>query len=803
MVKKTTLYNSDNEKLYPRTSAECVGYGDGTVKDALDSTGVGDYPAFSASTAYSAGDVVNYNGKLYKFTADHAAGAWNENEVRSWSLKKDLTQIKSSLHINDFQSGFYNMMNYGGYVNPTISSSESYVCKSLKVFKGDVIYMTLKGYNSSGARIYAFTDLNNKILDLAGNNVNLSNKRIDVNEEGFLYINLLKKDVDSNSEILIQYKDTLLTDLQGNITDLQGNNDIVNSEVNIVKSNIVDVTIDDNHKSHELKTEFEANQIITIYCKSEGIEYKAINGNIKFDDGSQKAISISLDDNLEGEVSLSYTQGGKLLNFGLPGSTQLNGKSFSVHFRIIVYNGYRLSSEISKNTANIKTIQNELYGDIQDVETELMTDQYYLSANNSGLVERTSADYNITKYIQVQQGDIIEILASGSANNVCLLGFKKTITDNSISDFPVDEILVVSKGDNTEATVTIEDDGYIVACYRNNADFSLKLKTESVLSNIANLKEVQKELQDDVKELQENVDIKTPSNPLDSIITDGGDLGIFTTVGQIGDSLASGEMAYADAKDENATKYVDMYDQSWLSFIGRAINRTIYNFSRGGASTTSFLAGETAYPPDYMDGANIFDTFQEKKCQAYFIALAHNDRNNVIRSEEYTSAVGDEAKLAIIKAAVGSPSDITDVDNIISNNTDTFYVRYAKIIKHIKQIQPYAKIFPITCKTGRSKNNQWEKEGWNDAIRYMAEIFDDIYIIDMGKWAENIPSWHYTQGHGNAMGYRTYGNEIATYADWIIRNNRNLFKYTSFIGTDIQDVAIISSSMGSVGSEWN
>lgn len=38
MVKKTTLYNSDNEKLYPRTSAECVGYGDGTVKDALDNT---------------------------------------------------------------------------------------------------------------------------------------------------------------------------------------------------------------------------------------------------------------------------------------------------------------------------------------------------------------------------------------------------------------------------------------------------------------------------------------------------------------------------------------------------------------------------------------------------------------------------------------------------------------------------------------------------------------------------------------------------------------------------------------------
>lgn len=91
MVKKTTLYNSDNEKLYPRTSAECVGYGDGTVKDALDNTGVGDYPTFSESTAYSAGDVVNYNGKLYKFTADHSAGAWTGTDVEETSIVKEIT----------------------------------------------------------------------------------------------------------------------------------------------------------------------------------------------------------------------------------------------------------------------------------------------------------------------------------------------------------------------------------------------------------------------------------------------------------------------------------------------------------------------------------------------------------------------------------------------------------------------------------------------------------------------------------------------------------------------------------------
>lgn len=101
MVKKTTLYNSDNEKLYPRTSAECVGYGDGTVKDALDNTGVGDYPTFSESKAYSAGDVVNYQGKLYQFTSDHAAGAFDEGQVEETSLKgeiyKKVTELEGQI----------------------------------------------------------------------------------------------------------------------------------------------------------------------------------------------------------------------------------------------------------------------------------------------------------------------------------------------------------------------------------------------------------------------------------------------------------------------------------------------------------------------------------------------------------------------------------------------------------------------------------------------------------------------------------------------------------------------------------
>lgn len=56
-------------------------------------TGVDEYPTFSESTAYSAGEVVNYQGRLYKFTADHAAGAWTGTDVERWNLKENINDF--------------------------------------------------------------------------------------------------------------------------------------------------------------------------------------------------------------------------------------------------------------------------------------------------------------------------------------------------------------------------------------------------------------------------------------------------------------------------------------------------------------------------------------------------------------------------------------------------------------------------------------------------------------------------------------------------------------------------------------
>ena len=75
------------------------------IKEAMDeqaecinsNTGVDEYPAFSESKTYNAGDVVNYNGKLYKFTADHAAGAWIGTDVEKTSMADNIKTAKVKL----------------------------------------------------------------------------------------------------------------------------------------------------------------------------------------------------------------------------------------------------------------------------------------------------------------------------------------------------------------------------------------------------------------------------------------------------------------------------------------------------------------------------------------------------------------------------------------------------------------------------------------------------------------------------------------------------------------------------------
>lgn len=236
--------------------------------------------------------------------------------------------------------------------------------------------------------------------------------------------------------------------------------------------------------------------------------------------------------------------------------------------------------------------------------------------------------------------------------------------------------------------------------------------------------------------------------PDSNLIYDGGMTRIFNRIGVIGDSLSSGEMAYGDAQDESTIHYVDMYQYSWIQYLARSCGTTAYNFSQGGMNTRNFLADLGGHLTDLRK--------TDYKCQAYFVALCHNDDNYGV--------------------PIGSPSDINTTDPTLS--ADTFYGNYAHIISEIKSVEPNAKIFCVCSKVS-------SLAPYNVAIRYMATIFTNVYILDFENYFPELETvWEYTQGHGNAMGYLNYSWQIGTYVDYIIRNNRNAFKYVQFIGTE-------------------
>lgn len=126
MTKIKTARTTEGEKFYylGHTQAVVNDAGD-SIEDLLaeqdekiellnDNTGVSDYPEFSTSETYETGTIVKYEGALYKFTADHAAGIWDSGEVKAWNTNAETQEKLSELgsllskNVSNWQAGYYN-----------------------------------------------------------------------------------------------------------------------------------------------------------------------------------------------------------------------------------------------------------------------------------------------------------------------------------------------------------------------------------------------------------------------------------------------------------------------------------------------------------------------------------------------------------------------------------------------------------------------------------------------------------------------------------------------------------------------
>lgn len=230
-----------NDLAYPSNPTQVVNnVGTSTTaaisqRAVTEMVGLDEYPVFSESTAYNAGDVVNYNGKLYKFTADHSAGAWTGTDAKETDVvkahivqelgsnedkiisQKKITKIsalydaKAVYNIND--PFIYNLFdvnsedNVSGYLGPygTIESSDVWITTHYIPFTKEMEKLTaLSGPKHSkilGGGAICFYDEYKKFIKSAGQSTELNNTV--TWEEGVSYVrfSIRVKDTNGDGEI--------------------------------------------------------------------------------------------------------------------------------------------------------------------------------------------------------------------------------------------------------------------------------------------------------------------------------------------------------------------------------------------------------------------------------------------------------------------------------------------------------------------------------------------------------------------------------------------------------------------------
>lgn len=158
-------------------------------------------------------------------------------------------------------------------------------------------------------------------------------------------------------------------------------------------------------------------------------------------------------------------------------------------------------------------------------------------------------------------------------------------------------------------------------------------------------------------------------------------LSLFEKVGVIGDSYASGELAF----DGNN---IDHYEISWLQQLARKNGFVGTNFSYGGSQTRHWLLADK--------GLNLLNTSGPQ--DLYVLALGIND--------------------------ISLGLDYLGVEADIDTGSDTFYGNYGKIIKAVQVKAPNAKLVMSTVAGYDSVKDQF-----NAAIANIANHFGIPFIV--------------------------------------------------------------------------
>lgn len=253
------------------------------------------------------------------------------------------------------------------------------------------------------------------------------------------------------------------------------------------------------------------------------------------------------------------------------------------------------------------------------------------------------------------------------------------------------------------------------------------------------------------------------TNPIRKFITHEGMVPILRTIGVIGDSLSSGEYESLNEKGEKA--FHDYYEYAWGNFIARKCGLIAHIFARGGLRCDTFF--------EYAEGSKLFT--EEKKCQAYIIALGLNDLNHL--EEAYPDGFGS----------------LSDVDyKNEDNNKKSFIGQYVRIIQKLRKLSPKCRIFVMTIPKEKPDSKPELREKMRSVLLELPRLFEFLYALDLRKYApiydRKFREKYFCGGHMSASGYKYTADMVITYIDYIIRKNPKDFTQIGFVNKDVHNI---------------
>lgn len=237
-------------------------------------------------------------------------------------------------------------------------------------------------------------------------------------------------------------------------------------------------------------------------------------------------------------------------------------------------------------------------------------------------------------------------------------------------------------------------------------------------------------------------------------INEMGGLSAFKTVGVVGDSLSVGYMT----NTSTGTRTARALWYGWPHFLGRKYGNTFHSLGFSGSTCKSWFSNSLGYDMAKSEGT---------KSQCYIVGIGTNDN--------LTAGTGTYTK------GLGTIDDINTSD--YTQNADSFYGYYGRIIQALLEISSDSIIFCMTIPNPRVDNQK------NNAIKEIVDLFSNCILVDLAGtynsyYTDSEVTNFYYQGHFTAMGYQ----KVAQITDTIITDvmNKNYSK--------IQDIGFINET---------